>query len=67
VKDENMTKEHFIDELAKLGQENIELKLTPKDQERISIVSEWSSPSCCFSTVRSELFVSNLQNEGGAQ
>jgi len=59
VTDEDKTKEQLIAELIKLRQENMELKLSPKDQERIYPVSAWSSPSQWFSTGRNEMFVTN--------
>ncbi len=59
MKDENMTKDQLLNELAKLRQENIELRLAQKDQSRIYLDSEWSSPSRWFSTSRAEVLVSN--------
>jgi len=54
VKDEDMTKEQFIDELAKLRQENMELKLALKDQEPISTEFAYSSLNQWFSTGKDE-------------
>ncbi|PKM77250.1 MAG: hypothetical protein CVU90_08050 [Firmicutes bacterium HGW-Firmicutes-15] len=59
MKDENMTKDELLDELAKLRQENIELKLAQKDQSRIYLDPECSSTNRWFSSGRAEAFVSN--------
>jgi len=52
---ENMTKDQLLNELAKLRQENMELKLAQKDQERISITPDLPSPNRWFSTGRTEV------------
>jgi len=59
MKDDNMTKEQFINELAILRQRNIELEVALKDQDRISTVPAWTSPNRQFSTGRVELFVAD--------
>jgi len=59
VKDDNITRQQLEDELVKLRQENIELRLAMKDQERIAADSAGSSPSRWFSTGGKEMFVSH--------
>jgi len=66
VKDENITRQQLEDELAKLRQENIKLKLALKDQERIFAVSAGSSPSRWFSTGGKEMFVSHPSEQQAA-
>jgi len=55
MKYENMTKDQLLKELAKLHQENIELRLAQKGQEHMSTTSELSSPNRWFSTGRAEV------------
>ena len=55
MKHANKTKEQLIDELAKLQQENIELKLALKCQENLSAKSACLSPSHWFSTGKDEM------------
>jgi len=63
MKHQSLINEQLIDELAKLRQENIELRQALKDRETISAVSEWSSPSHWFATGRNEMIVSPLPQQ----
>jgi len=55
MKYENMTKDQLLNELAKLRQENIEIKLAQREQACISTASRLSSPNRWFSTGRAEV------------
>ena|GEM_PF-379502 len=64
MKDETMTKEQLLDELAKLRQEITELKLASKDENSLIIESESSSPDRGFLTDRAEVPVSGRLDDG---
>ncbi len=59
MKDEDLTKEQLLEEIAKLRQEILEIKLVQNEPEYIPEITELASTSWRFSTGSAELFVTN--------